>query len=504
MTGRRIKSILLAVVLTLAGHSAQAGKRDDTLNVAFQFQLQSLDAYFSPGREGLLLGFWVYDALLYRDPTTLAFKPLLASAWRQVDDRTLEFDIRQGVKFHNGDPLSADDVVFTLSFMSDPGNHAFNQSAVAWIEKAEQTGPNTVRVRAKAVTPAAAEFLAQLPIYPAAYYRRVGREGMNAHPVGTGPYTGEVGPNGTFLFTRFDGYFADSVKGKPAIRRMVYKTIPEMNSVIAQLMTGELDWAYYIPNDQAERLQHVPSLKVVNAPTFRVAVLTMDAAAKTDPATPLRDLRVRRAISHAIDRAAIAKQLVGGGSQVVDSACYPKQLGCTDAVPHYAYDVEAAKKLMAEAGYAGGFDIDLYGYRSRPVADAIVGYLRAIGIRANLRWLQYPAVIQKRHDNGTPMIIDDWGSASVNDVVAFLPFFFDGGGNDQAMDQKVIDLVRQGGSITDPQERKAAYAKALARIADQAYWLPLWTMPVNYAFSADLDIPITGDEAPPFWLARWK
>ncbi len=495
---------LAGLMAVLACGPAQAGKRDDTLNVAFQLQLQSLDAYFSPGREGLLLGFWVYDALLYRDPATFAFKPLLATAWRQVDDRTMEFDIRQGVKFHNGDTLTAADVVFTLNFMSDPANHAFNQSSVSWIEKAEQTGPNTVRVRAKSVTPAAIEFLAQLPIYPEAYYRKVGRDGMNAHPVGTGPYTGEVGPNGTFIFTRFDGYFDGSPKGKPAIKRLVYKTVPEMNSVIAQLMTGELDWAYYIPNDQAERLARVPTLKLVNAPTFRVASLTMDAAAKTDPNTPLRDLRVRRAISHAIDRAAIARQLVGGASQVVNSVCFPTQLGCTDAVPHYDYDVVAAKKLMAEAGYADGFDIDLYGYRSRPVADAVVGYLRAIGIRANLRWMQYPATIQKRHDNGTPMIIDDWGSSSINDVVAFLPFFFDGGGNDQAMDKTVIDLVARGGSITNPQDRKVTYAEALTRIADQAYWLPLWTMPVNYAFSADLDIPIAGDENPPFWLAKWK
>lgn len=495
---------LLACSLALAATPALAGKRDDTLNVAFQFQLQSLDAYFSPGREGLLLGFWAWDALLFRDPVTYEFKPLLATAVRQVDDRTLEFDIRKGVKFHNGDTLSADDVVFTLNFVADPANRVFNQSAVSWIEGAEKSGPDTVRVRAKAVTPAAKEFLAQLPIYPAEYYRRVGRDGMNAHPVGTGPYRAEAGPNGTFVFTRFDGYFVDSPKGKPAISRLVYKTVPEMNSVVAQLMTGELDWAYYIPNDQAERLKRMPSLRVANAETFRVASLTMDAAAKADPNTPLKDLRVRRAISQAIDRAAIARQLIGGASSVVNAVCYPKQIGCTDAVPRYGYDVASAKALMAEAGFADGFDIELYGYRSRPVADAIVGYLRAIGIRASLRWLQYPAVIQKRRDNGAPMVIDDWGSSSINDVVAFLPFFFDGGGNDQAMDPKLIELVRQGGATADPEARKRIYAEALTRIADQAYWLPLWTMPVNYVFSADLDIPITGDENPPFWRARWK
>ncbi len=101
------------------------------------------------------------------------------------------------------------------------------------------------------------------------------------------------------------------------------------------------------------------------------------------------------------------------------------------------------------------------------------GYLRVIGIRASLRWTQYPAAMQKRRDNGVPMVIDDWGSSSINDVVAFLPFFFDGGGNDQAMDPTLIDLVKQGGATADPDARKKIYAQALTRISDQAYWLPL-------------------------------
>jgi peptide/nickel transport system substrate-binding protein len=102
------------------------------------------------------------------------------------------------------------------------------------------------------------------------------------------------------------------------------------------------------------------------------------------------------------------------------------------------------------------------------------------------------------------MLIDDWGSSSINDVVGFLPFFFDGGGNDQAMDTALNTLVKQGGATADTEARKRIYSEALTRIADKAYWLPLWTMPVNYVFSADLNIPITGDENPPFWQAHWK
>src|SRR5258706_3380655 len=193
----KLLSALLGASLLAVAAPALAGKADDTLNVGFRLQLQSLDAYYSPGREGLLLGFWAYDGLIYRDPTTFEFKPLIATAWRQIDDLTLEFDIRKGVKFHNGATVTAEDVAYTLDFVGKPENKVFNQVSVAWIDTATVVGPDTVRVKAKRVTPIALEYLAQLAIYPAAYYRSVGKEGMATKPVGTGPYKAEPGPNNT-------------------------------------------------------------------------------------------------------------------------------------------------------------------------------------------------------------------------------------------------------------------------------------------------------------------
>src|SRR5438128_7153853 len=117
---RLVRSALAASCIGLLSTASFAGKTDDTLNVGFRLQLQSLDTYYSPGREGLLLGFWVYDSLIYRDPTTFEFKPLLATAWRQIDDLTLEFDIRKDVKFHNGATLAAEDVASTFNFVANP------------------------------------------------------------------------------------------------------------------------------------------------------------------------------------------------------------------------------------------------------------------------------------------------------------------------------------------------------------------------------------------------
>jgi peptide/nickel transport system substrate-binding protein len=502
--GKITCSLLTAATLAAVSSAALAGKADDTLNVGFRLQLQSLDTYYSPGREGFLLGFWVYDGLTYRDPNTFEFEPLLATAWRQVDDLTLEFDIRKGVKFHNGATLTAEDVAYTLNFMSKPENKVFNQVTVSWIDSVAVVGTDKVRIKAKRVTPMAMQYVAQLSIYPAEYYHSVGKEGMATKPVGTGPFKAEPGPNNTVVFTRFDDYFADSPKGKAGVKRMVYKTIPDVNTQVAELMTGGLDWAYYIPDDQADRLKRVPKLKVVNAETFRVAYLTLDAAGKTNANSPLKDLRVRQAINYAIDRESIVKNLMGGSSRVINSVCYPKQFGCTQDVAIYNYDVAKAKALLAEAGQSGGFTIDLLGYRNRQVAEAIIGNLRAVGITANLQWLQYPAAVQKRRANDAPMIVDDWGSSSINDVAAMLPPFFEGGPDDYSMDTEVTAAIVKGGSTNDNKAREEAYSFALKRIASQAYWVPLFTMPVNYVFGADLNLPVPSDEIPEFWRATWK
>jgi peptide/nickel transport system substrate-binding protein len=499
-----VTHIVLFVCTAFLTSTAFAGKSDNTLRFGFSQQLQSLDNYYSPGREGVLNGFWIYDALTYRDPDTLEYKPSLATAWRRIDDLTLEFDIRQGVKFHNGESLTPEDVAFTLNYVSDPENKVYNQTAAGWIDHAEVVSGGKVRIKAKAVTPFALEYISILAIYPEKYYREVGKDGMGIRPIGTGPFKAERGTNNTIVYTRFEDYFEGSPKGKPRIAKMIYEVIPDPNTQIAELITGKLDWAYQISNDQAEALRRIPSIRVVSADTFRIAFISLDAAAKTSPDTPLKNVLVRKAINYAINREGIVRNLMKTGAQVINSACNPVQFGCDQEVVSYKYDVSQATALMQKAGYAGGFTVDILGYRNRQVADAIIGDLRAIGITANLKWLQYPAAVQKRRANEAPMLIDDWGSNSVNDVAAILPAFFTNGVDDFSMDKQVAQDIIAGGATNDAAARKAAYSAALKRIAENAYWVPLFTMPINYVFSAALDFPVNRAEIPEFYRAQWK
>ena len=500
----RIASLALPLLATLCVTSAHASKANDTLVAAFQAQLPSLDRYHAPGREGFLLGLLAYDALIYRDPGDLKMKPLLATSWKQISPLIWEFELRQRVKFHDGVEMTAEDVAFSLMYAANPNNRVFNRMTGGWIKNVEIVNPYRIRVTSAEVTPLALEYIVQLPIIPKVYREKAGLEGFGAAPVGTGPYKIAKRAGSEITFVRNEDYFTGGAKNKPKIKTLVYRTIPDVNTQLAELIGGGVDWAYYIPNDQAARLEKMPMVKVTNADTFRIGFLTLDAASLSAADSPLKNLKVRQAMAYALNRESMAKTLVGGSSKTIAAACTPSQFGCTQEVKAYPYDLAKAKALMAEAGYKDGFDIDVYGYRSRPVAEAIIGNLNAIGVRANLRWMQYSAVIQQRRDHKTPVVIDDYGSAGVADAGGILPFFFAESPDDQSRDPIVTSAVRKAGSISDPAQRKALYATALKRIADQAYWIPLFTMPVNYVFAKDLSIPIPGDENVEFWRAEWK
>ncbi|MCG8375907.1 MAG: ABC transporter substrate-binding protein, partial [Chlorobiales bacterium] len=277
---------------------------------------------------------------------------------------------------------------------------------------------------------------------------------------------------------------------------------------VAELMTGGLDWIWLIPKDQAKKLAKAPNVTVVAAETMRIGFLMMDAANRSEKSlgidNPFKDVRVRQAVNHAINRGSISKNLVGGQSRVVNSACFPTQFGCIDEVMKYDYDPEKAKKLLAEAGYPDGFTFDFYGYRDRPYAEAIVGDLRAVGIKANLNMLKYSALREKTRAGKAQLVFQTWGSYSINDISAIVSYFFLFEPIDMFRDPQVRDWIKEGDTSIDLEVRKAAYAKALKRIAEQAYWAPLFTWVSNNCFNKDLDFTPYPDAVPRFYLAKWK
>ncbi len=503
-----MKTTALALALSIsATGAALADKANDTLRVAYTKELENVDSYFNSSREGVVLQRAVWDGLIYRDPETNEYKGNLATSWEWIDDKTLELKLREEVKFHNGDDFDADDVVATVNFVAKEESGVKTQRNVNWMESAEKIDDFTVRIKTKDVFPAAIEFLSgPVSMYPADYYAEVGPSGMGLKPVGTGPYkVVEVVPGQHFVLEKYEGYH-DSPKGQPSIGKIDIRTIPDVNTQIAELFSGSLDLIWQVPADQAEKLAEMgDQFTVSNESTMRVGYLSMDAAGRSsmDP-NPFQDLKVRQAVNHAINREALVDNLLKGKSKVVWTACFPSQFGCAQDVAEYPYDPEKAKQLLAEAGYPDGFTTDFYAYRDRAYAEAISSYLNAVGIKTDFKMLQYSALRELNMDGEVPLSFQTWGSYSINDASAMVSQFFKHGSLDTTRDDLVLEWLDVADSSNDPEMRMKYYTKALQRIAEQAYWAPMFSYNTNYVMSKEVEYTPTADEVLRFTNMSWK
>ncbi|MBN9007980.1 MAG: ABC transporter substrate-binding protein [Rhizobiales bacterium] len=502
-----LAGFLAAIAVAGTSGAAVAGKSNDTLVYASDSEPENVSPYHNNLREGVIIARHVFDNLIYRDPKTGKYAPQLATNWKWVDTTTLDLTIRSGVTFHNGDPLTADDVVFTLNYVVNPDSKVITKQNVNWIKSAEKIGNDGVRIHLAGPFPAAIEYLAgPIPIYPEKYFKKVGLDGFAKAPIGSGPYkVTAVTPGKGVTMEKNTNYWKGSPLGQPSIGKLVFRVIPDAETRLAELMTGGVDWIWRVSKDQATQLKSAPNITVLSAETMRVGFLQFNAVGSSPAAVPFKDVRVRQAVAYAIDRKSMRDNLVGGGARIMNSACFIDQFGCTDdGVPRYDYNPAKAKELLKEAGYPNGFKTELYAYREREYAEAVIGYLRAVGIDAHLNYLKYAAMRDAHRAGKTPITFQTWGSFSVADASAFTGVWFKGDADDSSHDAEVQKLLKNADTSVDTEERLKTYQQALKMIAEKAYLFPLFSYPANYAFTNDLAFTGESDELPRFYAAHWK
>jgi len=490
----RVIAAAAAISIGLTG-AALAQKARDTLRIAFTDPIATTDSYIDPKPEASIITDAVFEKLMAYLPAENAFKPVLAESWTQTSPTVLDVKLREGVTFHDGQEFTADDVVYTLNYLIDPNSKLRFAANWAWIERVERTGRYSVRIVSKQPTPFALARLATgTVIFPKHVHSKFESAGDfgRMKPIGTGPYKVEyVDSSKGIRLRRNEDYKSPGPwSPKASIGTIDILPMPELQTQIAQLMTGGIEIVLSAPKDQTEQLAMAPNITATAIHNTVYYYANLDAAGRSG-VKALTDRNVRRALFMAIDRKAIAESMVAGGDQVqvVSAPCTDLQFGCKASVEPVAFNVAEAKKLLAEAGYPNGFDLEITSLTgAHEVAEAVSGQLRAIGVRAAVNRMTMGGYRKRQAAGQLQMLVGHFSSGGLPDVSSVLAFY-QGGVRDYWRDEQLQAYMEAGVAEMDAEKRAKIYESAFNRMNEQALVLPISNRPAVLVHSTDVKMP---------------
>jgi peptide/nickel transport system substrate-binding protein len=468
-----ITALLLTLVIAPAAAAAPEGQ------VTWAVHVSLAPGWFDPGETaGIITPFMflyaIHDALVKSMPGQ-ALAPSLAESWTvSPDNLTYEFVLRKGVKFHNGDPLTAEDVKFSYERYKGAGAGPFKARTAA----VDIVDPHRIRFRFKQPWPDFLTFYGTPAtgagwVVPKKYVEKVGDDAFKKAPVGAGPYKFvSFNPGIELVLDAFDGYWRKT----PSVKRLVFRAILEEETRLVALKRGEVDIAYSIRGALAEELQRTPGLTL--KPNYPPGTFWLAFPEQwTDPKSPWTDRRVRLAANHAVDRQAINKAETLGFSKITGSII-PSSFEFFWQPPVVSYDAARAKRLLAEAGYPNGFDAgDYYCDASYAnLGEAVVNYLKAAGIRVQLRPLERAAFIAQNREKKLKNIIQTASGAAGNAATRLDAFVAAGGTFTYGSYPDIEGLVKEQAGENDPKRRAEILQRIQQMIHDKAMFAPIWEL----------------------------
>lgn len=491
-------AVSLALFACVAPASAQKAK--DTVRIAVEQPIQTIDLIYDPQPQNTLISHNIFDSLLWYDDAKREFGGLLAQSWKRVDDKTIDFTLKQGITFHNGSEFDADDVVYIMKHVSDPKtNFRFKENRYGWIDTVEKLGKYEVRVRSKDVyAPFLQSMAVALPIYPSDLHEKLENKAtFGRTPIGTGPFKAvSMNENTGVTEEKWDGYKhgkypnGSDLKQAGGVSRVHFLPVPDKQTQVAQLLVGNIELMYEVNTDQAEDLRKNADLRVLAYPTVQFSYLAPDAANRSGVGV-FKDKRVRLAMFHAIDREAMKKAFVPkelASEPLPDVMCHKWHTACDSSMKPAQYDPAKAKALLKEAGLENGFDLQLANWgAAAPQAQLIAGYLRAVGIRASANTMPFGVYNKVRDDGQVQTFVSFWDNGGAQpDVSGTARFFFDPGSRNYSDDAKIAELADLGSRELDLEKRKAIYREAFDRATAEGFFLPLIPMPALVVHHKDV------------------
>jgi peptide/nickel transport system substrate-binding protein len=430
--------------------------------------------WFDPGEvAGFITPFWVlyaiHDALVKPMPGNI-MTPSLAESWTvSADQRVYDFKLREGVKFHNGDPFTAEDVKF--SFYRSKGARVLKEK----VRDVEVVSPSRVRFHLSEPFPDFMAYYGTLAtgagwIVPKKYVEQVGAEGFKKHPIGLGPYKFvSHAPGLELVMEAYEGFW----RKMPSVKRLVFKSVPEATTRAAMLKRGEVDIAYLLDAPTALELKRDPTIRL--AFSGAIGIHFLDFFDQWDPKSPWADRRVRLAANYAIDRQSLNEAETLGASRLT-GAMVPRKFEFALPLEPYPYDPVKAKQLLAEAGYPNGFDGgDFHPYPPYfSMGEIIAGQLAAVGIKTKFQTMER-AAFQKAWSNKKlrgvcSCITAPYGNAATRlvDLVTKDGTFALGS------DPDIDVLFKQQARETDRKKREALLHQIQHLVHERVRYGPIW------------------------------
>jgi peptide/nickel transport system substrate-binding protein len=474
---------------------AQGAK--DTLSVDLPGEPASLDPHVQWDTDSYHVYRNIFDNVVTRSPDG-KIVPQIAKAWRYENDTTLVLDIRTDVKFHDGTPLTVDDVVWSVQRIIDPAFKSPQLSQFNSIVKAEAVGTDRVRLTTSTPYPALLAQLVKLSIVPRAYVQKVGNEKFNVEPLGSGPYKFVSWQKGVRVtLAANESYW----RGRPPFKTVTFQMVPDTATRIANLKTGRADIVRQLNPDDAAGLKGEPRLQVLSVPTERTGYLFINALAG-----PTKDVRVRRAIAHAINRQLLIDALLGGYGRPVTILLTPANFGYVEGMKGYPFDPARARQLLKEAG-AEGAEISFYtspAYDQRLV-QAIQQMLQEVGLKVAISQTDQPTFLKRRQgkpEEAGSISLGRWSCACQDADGVIFPLFHSQSLWAKYANPAFDDAVTRARQTLKDDERLKHYREAFAILEQDVPGIGLYQDFAIYAARRELSWKPTANEA--FFVMEMK
>lgn len=483
-----------AVVPTAAGQSATAPASKRDLVVVQGVDVQQFDPMMSTSEPDIKISFNVFDNLVMRDDD-LQLKPSLATEWKQLDDKTWQFKLRQGVKFHNGEDFNADTVKFSLTRTSPAGDpNVVTRTTFATVDRIDVVDPYTVNIVTKVIDPFIPDRLAMYggQQIPKKYFEQVGDKGFNAKPVGTGPLK--------FVEWVKDDHATFEVNkdwwgGKLDFDKVTFKPISEPSARVASLLKGEADIITKLPPDDVARVNSSPNAVAAGVPYAGLYVL----AGNYKQPFPMDNKLVHQALSLAIDRNSIVKNLWRGQGEV-PSGIYPRgDFAFDPSLPPMPYDPAKAKELLKQANYKGEpiYIESTNGYvaSDKQMAEAITTMWKDIGVNVQLEIIEYSVRGQKYRDKSFKGFYWSDPTDIYNDPVGMVWRLTGPNGPQDYLRIPEFDKIMEQAVVTvDPAKRKQMYLDAQKIYMEYQPWTPIIQPTETYGVQRFIDWKPRGNQ----------